>query len=102
MFIDRHRHAKDEIAVATNTKLNLINILFRRFDPSVIFLISHICNWCFIYQTAHIMCSLRCGWFSQARTKAGDVNFKSEYIERFRDIINQAFSIGVESAAVKP
>jgi hypothetical protein len=54
------------------------------------------------FLTNAIMASLWCGWFSQARTNAGDVNFKPEYIEKFRQIINKAFSIGVEFAAVKP
>jgi hypothetical protein len=50
------------------------------------------------FLTNAIICSLWCGWFSQARTNAGDANFKPEYIERFRDIIDRAFSIGVEFA----
>ncbi|MGA9150787.1 MAG: hypothetical protein WBZ36_09425 [Candidatus Nitrosopolaris sp.] len=53
------------------------------------------------FLTTAIMSSLWCGWFSQARTNAGDVNFKPEYIEKFGEIINKAFSIGVEFAAVK-
>jgi hypothetical protein len=54
------------------------------------------------FLTNTIMTSLWCGWFSQARANAGDVNFKPEYIEKFREIINNAFSIGVGFAAVKP
>jgi hypothetical protein len=54
------------------------------------------------FLTTAIMSSLWCGWFSQARTKANDPNFRSEYIEKFRNIINEAFNIGVKFAAMKP
>ena len=54
------------------------------------------------FLTNAIMCSLWCGWFSQARTNASDVNFRPEYVERFRNIINEAFNVGAKFAAVRP
>ena len=54
------------------------------------------------FLTNAIMCSLWCGWFSQARTNAGDTNFRSEYIDRFRHTIDNAFNIGVRFSNSKP
>jgi hypothetical protein len=54
------------------------------------------------FLTTAIMSSLWCGWFSQARTKGNDPNFRSEYIEEFRRIINEAFDIGVKYADIEP
>jgi hypothetical protein len=52
--------------------------------------------------TNAIMCSLWCGWFSQARTNAQDANFHSEYVNRFRNSIIEAFDIGLKFASTKP
>jgi hypothetical protein len=49
--------------------------------------------------TNAIMCSLWCGWFSQA---AQDSNFHSEYVKKFRNSILEAFDIGAKFAAPKP
>jgi hypothetical protein len=54
------------------------------------------------FLTTAIMSSLWCGWFSQARTKARDAKFRPEYVEKFRNIINEAFDIGVKFAAIRP
>jgi hypothetical protein len=54
------------------------------------------------FLTTAIMSSLWCGWFSQARTNAGDAKFHQDYIEKFRNIINEAFNIGIKFAVVKP
>ena len=52
--------------------------------------------------TNAIICSLWCGWFSQARTNAQDSNFRSEYVKKFRNSILEAFDIGAKFAAPKP
>ena len=54
------------------------------------------------FLTNAIMCSLWCGWFSQARANAHDAKFSPEYVKKFRSIINEAFDIGVKFAATKP
>jgi hypothetical protein len=51
------------------------------------------------FLTTAIMSSLWCGWFSQARVNAHDTKFSPEYVDRFRNIINEAFDIGVKFAA---
>jgi hypothetical protein len=48
--------------------------------------------------TNAIMCSLWCGWFSQARTNTQDPNFRSEYVNKFRNSILEAFDIGARFA----
>ena len=49
-----------------------------------------------------IVCSLWCGWFSQARSNNNDPKFTPEFVERFRTIINEAYELGREFAAQKP
>jgi hypothetical protein len=46
------------------------------------------------FLTNAVMCSMWCGWFSQARTIEQDQDFNPDYIERFRTIINNAFEMG--------
>lgn len=43
------------------------------------------------FLTNAIMISLWCGWFSQARTNANDPNLIPEFIERFRNVLSEAF-----------
>jgi hypothetical protein len=54
------------------------------------------------FLTTAIMSSLWCGWFSKARANANDVKFSPEYVKKFRNIITEAFDMGVKFADVKP
>jgi hypothetical protein len=53
-----------------------------------------------------IICSLWCGWYSQYTINSQDhdfkyANFRRDYVEDFRNVINSAFEIGKEYSAVR-
>jgi hypothetical protein len=53
-----------------------------------------------------IICSLWCGWYSQYTINSQDhdfkyANFRRDYVEDFRNVINRAFEIGKEYSAVR-
>jgi hypothetical protein len=54
------------------------------------------------YMTNAIMCSLWCGWFSQARSNAHDPNFTTEFIDDFRKLLKDSFELGRAFAPQKP
>jgi hypothetical protein len=48
-----------------------------------------------------VLGSYWCGWFSQARTNAGDEKFNSQYVTEFKKIIDSAYDQGKEYAEVR-
>jgi hypothetical protein len=54
------------------------------------------------FLTNAIMTSLWCGWFSQAATNRNDPNFSPEFIERFRNILSEAYELGRQFAPQYP
>jgi hypothetical protein len=41
-----------------------------------------------------VMSSLWCGWFAKARSVSDPVNFNSEYIEKSKEVIDEAYKEG--------
>lgn len=54
------------------------------------------------FLTNAVISSFWCGWFSQARTNAGDRNFNPDHVEKYKEAIITAFEEGKKYARDRP
>jgi hypothetical protein len=50
------------------------------------------------FLTLAVLCSCWSGWFSQARTNAGDQKMNPEYVKKFKEVIDMAYDLGKDYA----
>jgi hypothetical protein len=50
------------------------------------------------FLTLAVLCSCWSGWFSQARSNAGDQKMNPEYVRKFKEVIDMAYDLGKDYA----